>query len=51
MCIRDRVHSLGDFALRQGVVPLQQVEDGAVEAVEHGGGGHGEQKLHERAVN
>ncbi len=31
-----QVHGLGDLALRQGVVPLQQVEDGAVEAVEHG---------------
>jgi len=45
------VHGLGDFALRQGVVPLQEVEDGAVETVEHGSDGHGEQKLHEQAVN
>jgi len=45
------VHGLGDLLLRQGVVLLQQVEDGVVEAVQHGGGGHGEQKLRGRAVN
>lgn len=46
-----QVYGFGDFVLWQGVVLLQQVEDGVVEVVEYGGGGYGEQKLYEQVVN